>query len=283
MIKKKQCFWIVAAISLIIFFKIDVCQALSQDSTELARVNERVITRGELNKKLEESSKTFQLQSPTKKTMLDDLIKRELGIQEALRQRLDHDPEVIDRMNTVLYHALLEKNLAQDFEKIHTTDDEAQAYYSKNPDIRTSQIFVALRPHLTPEEQKQAYERIKKIKDTYLTQEKMSFAEAAQRFSEGTTAPMGGDMGYQPKYQLDAHYYQIALKLSTPGKVSDIIKTPFGYHIIKLTAIRPWEETDRTQVKRMIFEEQRTALFEKFMNKLKRQAQVSVKQELIKD
>src|SRR3954468_7701454 len=88
-------------------------------ATELAKVNGSVITLEDFNKKYRENLKFFQFKIPTRKGVLDDLIKRELGVQEAKRLGLDNDPEVIDRINTVLYHALLDKKLSKDFEGIH--------------------------------------------------------------------------------------------------------------------------------------------------------------------
>src|SRR4051812_20291432 len=99
-----------------------------QAATELAKVNSTVITLEDFNKKYKENLKFFQFRAPTKEGVLDDLVKRELGIQEAKRDGLDKDPDIIDRMNTVLYHALLDKKLSKDFETIHVTDDEAKSY-----------------------------------------------------------------------------------------------------------------------------------------------------------
>ena len=90
-------------------------------ATEVARVNQTVITADEFERKYQENLKFFQLKAPTKQSVLDDLIKRELGIQEAKKMGLDKDPDVQDRMNTVLYHSLLEKKLNKDFEKILET------------------------------------------------------------------------------------------------------------------------------------------------------------------
>ena len=64
-------------------------------STELAKVNGKVITLEYFNKKYSENLKYFQFRRPTKKNVLDDMIKRELGIQEAKRLKLDRDPGVI--------------------------------------------------------------------------------------------------------------------------------------------------------------------------------------------
>lgn len=254
-----------------------------QAATELARVNNHVITLEDFNRKYSENLKFFQLKAPTKQSVLDDLINRELGIQEAKKMRLDKDPEVIDRMNTVLYQALLDKKLSKAFQGIYVTDEQAREYYAKNPEIRTSHIFVAVPPNATPEQVKKAYAKIKAIQDEQLRPGKKSFAEVAQRFSEGVAAPMGGDIDYQTKDKLDPTYYKTALALKTPGKVSGIIRTPFGFHIIKLTAIRPWQDADKAAVKRMVFDEKRNEIFESYMAQLRRKAKIAIHRELLKN
>ncbi len=252
-------------------------------STEVAKVNGSAISLEEFNKKYRENLKFFQFKAPTKVGVLDDLIKRELGIQEAKRLGLDKDPDVLDRMNTVLYHALLDKKLSKDFEGIHITDEEAKEFYSRNPEVRTSHIFVALRPDAKPEEEKKALEKIKKIQEEQIKPGKMGFAEIAQRFSEGVAAPMGGDIDYQSKDKLDPTYYETSVKLHSAGKVSGIIRSQFGFHIVKLTAIRPWEDVDKAQVKRLLFDEKRSKIFESYMGQLKQQAKITTHPELLKD
>ncbi|MBI3534939.1 MAG: peptidylprolyl isomerase [Deltaproteobacteria bacterium] len=255
---------------------------LNASQTIIARVNKTTLTLDELNKKFKESLKYYQFKAPTKETLLDDLVKRELGIQEAKRLNLDKDPDIIDRINTVLYHALIEKQLTAEFEKIQITDEEAKAFYTINPEIRTSHIFVALPPSASQEEIKKAKTKIQAIYDDHLKDGKMSFSEVAQRYSEGIAAPQGGDIDYQTRDRLDPVYYEAALKLKVPGKISPIIKTQFGLHIIKLTSIKPWEDTDKIQIKRILFDEKRSKIFEKYMSELKTKANIVVHQELIK-
>lgn len=252
-------------------------------ATELARVNTTVITLEDFNKKYRENLKFFQFRAPTKNGVLDDLVKRELGIQEAKKRGLDKDPEVIDRMNTVLYHALLDKELSKKFEGIHIADEEAKEYYSRNPEIRTSHIFIAVKPDAKPEEAAAAKARIEKLQAEHLVKEKMSFAEVAQRFSEGVAAPMGGDIDYQTKDKLDPEYYKAALKLA-PNQVTPApVRSQFGWHIIKLTAKRPWEDVDKAQVKRLVFDERRTQIFERYMTELKTKNKVVVNGNLLKE
>ena len=249
-------------------------------ATELAKVNSVDISLEDFNKKYKENLKFFQFKAPSRKSVLDDLIKRELGIQEAKKENLDKDPEVIERMNTVLYHALLDKKLSKDFDQIQISDAEAKDFYAKNPEIRTSHIFVGVRPDASKEDEKKAFVQIQEHQAKLKSG--MSFAEVAQRFSEGVAAPMGGDIDFQGKDKLDPTYYAEARKLKVGG-VSGIIRSQFGFHIIKLTGVKPWEEVDKAQVKRVVYDERRAQIFETYMTQLRKQARVVVHPELLKD
>lgn len=246
----------------------------------VAKINQAEITMDLLNRKYADNVKLFNFNSPSKQDVLEDMIRRELGIQEAKRLGLEKDPEVIDRINTVIYHALLEKQLASKFEKIQVTDSQAESFYKKYPEIRTSHIFVAVAPNGSNDGE--AKKQIQEIYDKYVRPGKMGFAEIAQRFSEGVAAPMGGDMDYQTRDKLDSAYYDAALRLKT-GQVSNLVRTRFGYHIIKLTAIRTWKDVDRPSIKRLVIEEQRQKLFEAYIGGLRGKAKVQLNLSLLKN
>ncbi len=255
----------------------------AEAAVELAKINEKTLSIEEFNKKYQENARFFQFRAPTKKSVLEDLIKRELGIQEAKKLGLDKDPEVLDKMNTVLYQSFIEKKLAKEIEAIHVTDEEAKKYYKDSPEIRTSHIFVALAADASPEQVKVAQERINKIYSDEIKPGKASFAEVAQRFSEGIAAPMGGDVDFQTKDKLDPAYYAAALKLKEPGAVSEVVRSQYGFHIIRLTAIRTWEQTDKPQIKRLVFEQRRNDAFERLMGSLRKTAKVTINDKLLKE
>ncbi len=251
-------------------------------ATELARVNGKIITLEEFNKLYQENSKYFQLKAPTKKEFLNGLMNQELGVQQAKKLHLDKDPEVVMQMNSVLYNALLDKELGATVQKIRVSDDEAKEYYEKNPEIKTSHIFVAAPSGVSQADQQKAYQKIKKIYEEQVLPGKESFAEIAQNYSEGPTAAAGGDLGYQTQERLDPNYYAAAVKLRING-VSGIVHSIYGYHIIKLTGIRSWNDVDHTQVKRALFEQKKAQLFTQYMNQLKQRAHYVVHPELLKN
>ncbi len=243
--------------------------------TEAARVNDHVITQEEVNARLLEISRANPAVAPTRKLIIEELIKREVAIQEAKKLKLDQDPIVVERINNVLYLALIEKNLGAEFERMTISDSEAKSWYQKNPEIRTSHVFIALPPQATPEEEGRASKRLIEIQSE-IKSGKISFAEAAQKYSEDPSAALGGDLDYRMKDRLDPAYFRAAIKLAKPGDTSTPVRTPFGVHLIRLTGKRTWVESDRTQVKRLILEERRQEKVSEFLGKLRQRAKVSI-------
>jgi peptidyl-prolyl cis-trans isomerase D len=65
------------------------------------------------------------------------------------------------------------------------------------------------------------------------------FAELAKKYSEDeSNAKQGGDLDYFARGRMVAEFDQVAFALE-PGQISDVVKTQFGYHIIKLVDKKP--------------------------------------------
>lgn len=118
------------------------------------------------------------------------------------------------------------------------TDDEIKDYYAANKDtlgepetIHARHILVAVKDSAPQAEQDKAKARIDK-----LYQEAKSgadFAELAVKNSDGPSAPNGGDLGWFGKGAMVPAFEAAAFALNK-GEVSKPVRTPFGWHIIKV-------------------------------------------------
>jgi peptidyl-prolyl cis-trans isomerase C len=77
------------------------------------------------------------------------------------------------------------------------------------------------------------------------------FAELAKKKSKDPGASDGGDLGFFTKDQMVPEFSEAAFKLE-PGKVSDPVKSQFGWHIIKVEEKRNRKAPDFDQVKGQI-------------------------------
>jgi len=111
------------------------------------------------------------------------------------------------------------------------------------PEIRASHILIELKPDFTSEDSAKALEKVLKIKEKIELGE--DFAELAKEFSEDDgTKNLGGDLGFFSRRMMVQPFDESAFNLEI-GQVSDVVKTQFGYHLIKVTdkkQIKPFDE-----------------------------------------
>ena len=77
------------------------------------------------------------------------------------------------------------------------------------------------------------------------------FAELAKKKSKDPGASDGGDLGFFTKEQMVPEFSTVAFALE-PGKISDPVKSQFGWHIIKVEEKRSRKAPDFEQVKGQI-------------------------------
>jgi peptidyl-prolyl cis-trans isomerase C len=127
--------------------------------------------------------------------------------------------------------------------KISVKPTDISAFYEKNPDkfqqpeaIRASHVLVAVRQQADEATRKAARAKAEDV----LKQARAGadFSNLARKLSNDASAPRGGDLGFFPKGQMVPAFEAAAFALQ-PGQVSDVVETPFGYHVIKVTERRP--------------------------------------------
>ncbi|AKU68385.1 peptidylprolyl isomerase [Prevotella fusca] len=89
-------------------------------------------------------------------------------------------------------------------------------------------------PRVEPEEVNRIKNQLRDYTDR-VTKGETSFATLARLYSEDTgSARQGGELGYMGRGMLDPAFAAAAFNLTDPKKVSKVVESEFGYHIIQL-------------------------------------------------
>lgn len=112
-------------------------------------------------------------------------------------------------------------------------------------EFRLGHILIATPDTPSPDQVKASETEANRIYEQI--REGTSFQEMAVAHSKGQNALNGGDLGWRKTDQLPSLFAEQALKMN-PGEVSKPIRSPSGFHIIKLTETRGGEKVVQDQV-----------------------------------
>ncbi len=141
---------------------------------------------------------------------------------------------------------------------IKVTEKEIQSFYEYNNESYRQPRQVKARHilfKLGEDALKDVEDKVKKKAEEVLAKARqgVDFANLAKEHSEGPTKSKGGDLGYFKKGQMAPPFDEAAFKLKK-GEISDLVRTQFGYHIIKVEDIKEAETKSLEQVRDQIAE-----------------------------
>ena len=253
--------------------------AFAQSDT-LATVGNAKITTTEFKQKLE-SVRKEAMNPPTTEQFLEDLVRFEIGVQEAEKLKLQNDPLVKERFRQVLYNALLEKQIGGKVADIKITEKDLRAFYAKNPELRLAHILIEIKNEAKPEEREATRKRANEILDE-IRKSKRPFEEFVKLYSDDiATKETGGDIGFQSRVTLAPVIYDAALPMKA-NEIKGLIETKFGFHIVKLLERRGYDMADKHQIRSALFDQKRADLFDEYFNKAKKNYKVEINKSALK-
>lgn len=143
-----------------------------------------------------------------------------------------------DMRDAVRDQLLMQKMKSQITSDISATPSEVRSFYRNLPpdsipyidaQVEVNQIVVY--PPTSEHAIYDVKQKLLGLRQRIMNGE--SFATLAVLYSEGPSAPKGGDIGWATKSELDPEYAKVAFSLKK-GEVSKIVHSSFGYHIIQL-------------------------------------------------
>ncbi len=256
----------VIAVLLLVFMTLSLaaCSEKSKNGSDLVKVGDAVINEDQLNQYLEltafmqnidltqfpeESIKAIKTQ------MLEDMISLETIKQYYIKSGKDVLPETIetdaqsfideakstDAVKSFLEEKKISDETLSDFyydqnyrsayfqevqDGMSTLEGDAKTYYEENKDsfkvdeVTANHILVA-----SEETAKQVLEKLNAGEN---------FEDLAKEYGTDNTKDNGGSLGTFGRGQMVKEFEDAAFALK-PGEISDVVKTQFGYHIIKVT------------------------------------------------
>ena len=141
-----------------------------------------------------------------------------------------------------------------DPDEIKLTDEKLQAVYEDNierfkKDEQRKVKYVKF--GIDPEEAKRKIEQIRKELD----EPNADFAKLAMKYSEGPSAPRGGDLGFFGRGAMVKPFEEVAFSLK-PGEISEPVKTRFGWHIVKVDSIRGTGDNKEVKARHILIKEE---------------------------
>lgn len=165
-------------------------------------------------------------------------------------QKTYEEPEK-RRINYVMF------SLSDFIKDISVSEEEMKNYYEdhrkdyrQEKALKASHILFRINPDASPEEVESVKKRAGEV--LILAKSGQDFATLAKNYSEDPgTALEGGELGYFTKSQVVKEFADAAFGMKV-GEISDLVRSPFGFHIIKVEDIRPEKELTFDEVKDQI-------------------------------
>lgn len=162
-------------------------------------------------------------------------------LDEALAARgTSYDRLLVTLREMDLSRTLIEKTISP---TITVTDDEIAAFFTENPEMFTTpeqvharHIIFAAGENADADTIINARTAADSARERALAGE--DFAELARELSQDPSAPDGGDLGFFTYQQMVPPFAEAAFALDE-GEISGVVRTNFGFHIIKVEEKKP--------------------------------------------
>ncbi len=208
-----------------------------------------------------------QITPELEKQIKDEVIAREIFIQEAQKQGLDATEDFKTQME-LARQTILIRDLFANYQKTNVvTDEEIKAEYDRFAATNSGKEYKAR--HILVEKEDQAKAIIAKLKRGG------KFEDIAKKESKDPgSGAKGGDLDWAPAGNYVAEFSQ-ALAQLTKGKMTETpVKSQFGYHIIRLDDVRDAQLPPLEQVKPQVVQQLQQQKLAKYQNDLRTKAKV---------
>lgn len=150
--------------------------------------------------------------------------------------------EIREEMMTMVRNQMIIQQMQSKLtENIQPTPAEVRRYYNSLPSDSLPMVpaqvevqILSFEPPVPLEETERIKTQLREFSER-VTNGEADFGMLARLYSEDTeSAKRGGELGFVGKGQLVSAFSEVAFNLTDPKRVSRIVQTEYGYHIIQL-------------------------------------------------
>jgi peptidyl-prolyl cis-trans isomerase C len=214
-------------------------------------------------------------------------IRQSFPTQQAFQQGIAEQGLTPDRLRRQTRMSLeIQKVLESEINsKVSVSDADVDTFYKQNLDrfkegesVRASHILIAVPPKADAAQKQAARAKAQQLLKE--VRAGSDFAKLAREQSQDPgTAPNGGELGFFPKGQMTPEFEKAAFA-TKDGAISDLVDTPFGFHIIKVHEHRaartvPLAEA-APRVKEFLTQTDRQTRLEKFIDQIKMKTKIEL-------
>jgi peptidyl-prolyl cis-trans isomerase C len=217
---------------------------------------------------------------PGKKQFAEDYLKMKMLAADGVKAGLDKDPELLKQLGLMRENLVAQAQLKKIEAGITVSDDDLKKAYDANANqyeqVKAKHILVAFKgspaaqqgkPELTEEQAKAKAEDLRK----QITGG-ASFEDLAKKESDDTgSGSNGGELGEFGRGQMVPEFEKAAFE-AKPGDVTPVVRTQFGFHIIK---VESHNHTPFEQVKATLEKQERQTRLQSTLDKMKADAKIT--------
>ena len=177
---------------------------------------------------------------------VDDQINRWVQIAGSQEKLEEYRKQSITEMRLSLHDEFKNNELVRQMKQklvknVSVTPADVRNYFKDMPEDSIPFVPTEVEVQIITQQPRIAPEEIARIKDELreyterVNKEEITFATLARLYSEDPgTARQGGEFGYVGRGDLDPAFAAVAFNLTDPKKISKVVESEFGFHIIQL-------------------------------------------------
>lgn len=206
----------------------------AQDSPTILTIDGDKVTKDEFVSIYKKNNKDADVSKEALDEYVELFINFKLKVKEA--ERLNYDDSEDFKEELAGYRSQLARPYLVD--QSMTEGLVQEAYERLKQEVKASHILIMVDADASPEDTLTAYKKLQSIK-AEIDKGKISFENAAMRSSEDPSAKANkGMLGYFTSLQM-VYPFESAAYNTPVGEISDIVRSQFGYHLVKVHDKRP--------------------------------------------